>query len=255
MWRGYTDFKSYQKEDEMELSEFTKVRKTDSSLPVDIFVDDYFSYKRHDHPLWLYFRNGYNNENDYLPILINNSPIIPLKEYNLNISENDLSKIFTFIVTHLYSLINYANDKMDIDDFFEDLNPKHYSMAESKTPINEMATIKPKQSGLPCAIWVDESELYIKGGHGPRIKFQARKDNKDTHSWATMSLSKHPEIIHFPDNADISSQDIKMVTAFVIINYELLVRLIHGEIDYRTQFIPNIVKVDKHGNPILNGVI
>lgn len=41
--------------------------------------------------------------------------------------------------------------------------------------LNEMSNCRPRKTGLPVNIWIDEAETYKKSKHSKRIKFQINK--------------------------------------------------------------------------------
>lgn len=53
-----------------ELMEYARLRKSNTGLDVDVFVDDGGAYKRYGHPLWVYVRNGYSNDDPVFPIVV-----------------------------------------------------------------------------------------------------------------------------------------------------------------------------------------
>ena len=58
-----------------------------------------------------------------------------------------------------------------------------------------------------------------------------------------MQITNPPKIENFPKNADVSAKDLEILEKFVITNMNLLLQLANNEIDYRTQFLPNMIKV------------
>jgi hypothetical protein len=88
-------------------------------------------------------------------------------------------------------------------------------------------------------IWLDEGATY--NGHAPRLKFRASNEQRTTREFSSMLLTNPPTIENFPKNSPIKSKDIKKLEMFVINNLENLLKLSKGEIDYTTEFLPNII--------------
>ena len=109
----------YMIHDDLELLEFLLLRTTRTGLPVDIFVDDGLSYVRHKHPLWLYFKNGYCDTADVIPVSISNNPKILVQSPVLNISKSDLQKIFSFIVLNKKLIEKLGNDIIQNIEFLK----------------------------------------------------------------------------------------------------------------------------------------
>ena len=103
-----------------------------------------------------------------------------------------------------------------------------------------MVTLKTKDSNLPVDIWLDEGGTYH--GHAPRIKFKANNEQKTTREYSSMIISNPPIIENLPDNCPIRKKDLDKIKDFVIKNMELLLKLANNEIDYLTEFKPNIIK-------------
>lgn len=118
-WRGFYNFASYQAEDQLELMEYALLKPKFSGLNVALFVDDGGAYLRHDHPLWVYFRNGYTNSDNVLPISVDAfHPQVLVHEYTLTITEEDFRSIVDFIKQHASLLVDFANRKVSHIEFF-----------------------------------------------------------------------------------------------------------------------------------------
>ena len=101
-----------------------------------------------------------------------------------------------------------------------------------------MATLKKKRSGLPVNLYLDDSGSYVNGGHAPRIKFQAnRNDSSDTRQMIPMTISDDPEIpVDYKQQLDgVKENDIKTIKQFVIANKDNLLRLCDSSDDYDFQ--------------------
>lgn len=117
-WRGYDDFKSYQEKDDMEFHDFLPLRPKETGVPVEILLDDGSSYQRHEHPLFAYFKNGYNREDDYLPISVSYNPQIMVANPKLKISNEDLDKVKSFISSNKNGIEDLANEVIRGREFY-----------------------------------------------------------------------------------------------------------------------------------------
>jgi len=70
--------------------------------------------------------NGYTFESPYevLPISISKTPCVLLPEYQLNVSEEDLQKVYAFIIENYDDIVRLANDEIVNTDFKEILCKK-----------------------------------------------------------------------------------------------------------------------------------
>ena len=100
--------------------------------------------------------------------------------------------------------------------------------------LEEMSTLRKKDSGLPVNIYIDDSLSYKRGGHSKRIKFQTDMGNKPvTSSFATMKLNG--ELVEKTiQHLEISQKEINEIRNFVINNKECLSLVADMDLDYIT---------------------
>ena len=122
-WRGYEDFASYQDENPDELMEYAWLKPKFSGLNVDLFVDDGGAYLRHEHPLWVYFRNGYSRGDNVLPISVDGgNPQILVAQYELKISVEDFDSIVCFVKTNAELLTALVYRQLSHMEFLAGIN-------------------------------------------------------------------------------------------------------------------------------------
>lgn len=92
----------------------------ESGLPVKIWIDEGFAYLKYKHPLWLYFRNGYNEDAELDPIVIGCNPYRPY-DTPLQIINEDFGTLLDFVCKFQHEMLQVANMKYDINDFIENL--------------------------------------------------------------------------------------------------------------------------------------
>lgn len=234
-----TEAEQYQISSQDELMEFLWLKPNVTHLNVDIFVDDGMSYKRNNHTLLLFVRNGYDrNINTFIPISICNKPCVLDDQMDFNITYDDIFDIQDFIQNNLYELIALSDQKISQEQFINVLKYPVSQVAESKEILSEMATLRRCDSNLPVDIWLDEGATYQ--GHAPRIKFRASNEQRTTREYSSMLLVNPPTIENLPKNCPIRKKDIDKIKMFVINNLEMLLKLAKGEIDYITEFKPNM---------------
>lgn len=249
-WRGYANFDEYQKEDEMELMEFLKIWPDDSGIPVELWVDDGGSYIRHNHPLWLYFRNGKTIKDKFIPVSINDNPQIMVKNTKLNIDKTTFIKIITFIRRNKKNIIKLAKEQILNTDFLNNIKPVNPNLNEGL--VNEMATMNPQLTGLRVPIWVDEG---TSPQHMLRIKFQASKDQKYTRDFSSITVEDNPRIFNLPKKSNLDKRDLEAIKNFVVYNKDLLIALSKGIIKYNDEFLKYMTKIGKNGGPLYSPYI
>lgn len=94
-------------------------------LNVEIALDDNSFYKRNNYPLWLYFRNGYGEEKEWLPVLANDSLCkLPTMNMDLHISTTDFVAIYMFAKNFKEELEQLADGEIAISEFYEIIDEK-----------------------------------------------------------------------------------------------------------------------------------
>ena len=226
-----------------ELMEYMWLKPQITGLNVDIFVDDGGSYQRNGHTLLLWVRNGYSKSiAEFIPFSISNTPQILDENIDYNITYNDIFAIQDFIVFNLQNLALLANQKISQKEFVNTIKTPSYAITEKKEILSEMATLRAQDSNLPMDIWLDEGATYQ--GHAPRLKFRASNEQRTTREFSSMLLTDPPTIENMPSNSPIKKKDIDTLKSFVVKNLDLLLKLANGEIDYLTDFLPNMEIVD-----------
>ena len=132
------EYEEYRKENYDDSFEYNYFMPRHTGLDVEIALDSYESYKHFNHPLWLYFRNGYDRNNILLPLSISGNPTILVKGYKLNISNKSLRQLKSFVRKYYAYFVDYANRRIsdkDIDNII-----CNQSINESKELIVKMAT-------------------------------------------------------------------------------------------------------------------
>lgn len=233
---------NYKLNDLDELMEYMWLKPQYSKLNVDIFIDDGGAYERYDHPLLLYVRNGYDRSvNSFIPFSVSEKPFVLDDDIDFNISYDDIYSVMDFIQFNLDILIAMSKSQISHDEFVSHIKfVPAYVLAESKKILCEMATLRTNDSNLPVDIWLDEGATFQ--GHAPRIKFRASNEQRTTREFSSMLITNPEQIENMPDNSPLRKKDIEKIQDFVTNNMDLLLKLSNGEIDYRTEFLPNMVK-------------
>lgn len=82
--------------------------------------------------------------------------------------------------------------------------------------------------------------LYL--GHAPRIKFKASKEQRNTREYSTMLIDDPNQIENMPKRSFLKAKELEIIKDFVINNREALLKLANKEIDYKNDFLPNMIK-------------
>lgn len=220
-----------------DLYDYTYIKKG-KYLPVDIAVDTSFSYEVLGIIPSLMIRNGYEYQNEFIPIPLCADPH-RFQHSDLNITLNDYYTVENFVAKNYKQLLQIAHDEIDL---FSDFLWK-YKLTENTTLINEMAMVRPSQSGLKKKIWLDDGNTFEKGGHWLRIKVQDKGQN--SHNWPTLTIPDYKWI----GGEDIDNEEKKRVVKYVKLNIELLTALLLKKIDIE-EYLTHAYKVDDKGLPI-----
>ena len=92
----------------------------------------------------------------------------------------------------------------------------------------EMANLRPRRTGLPMTIWVQEPSDDTRTQHGPRIKAgRQHGDRFDPADSVTVTVEENPKII----GIGLRNHDQRLVREFVRANREPLLDLWNHRID------------------------
>ncbi len=259
-WRKKMTSPDYYAVRKHEYSLFFWITSDESGFKMDILVDTDNISKYNNHPLWIYFFNGYDKNNSkVIPVVVSKNPYMPYP-VNLKITQQEYNEFIDFIKTCRTGLKMVANKKIDIIDllntYYFSKFSKNYHINEGNVYIdnqiyalNEMPTYSQDVTGLPFEIWIDTTKSFMNSGHSNsyRLKFQYPENNKDFNTWPTM-LIPSKEIRN--NKKQIPSKIINSLSVFVDVNKDLLLKTAKGEVK-ATDFKTLVTKVDKDGNIII----
>ena len=192
----------YNLTDADELMEYLWLRPDVTGLNVDVFVDDGGSYERNGHDLILFARNGYNKSvSEFIPFLVGGGATVLDSKMPFHITYDDVFDIQDFICDNLDILKALSDQKISQRTFVSRLKMRRTLVAEGKTLIAEMATLRMKDSNLPMDVWLDEGATFQ--GHAPRLKFRASHEQRTTREYSSMLLTNPPTIENMPKDSQI----------------------------------------------------
>lgn len=267
--KRYEITKQYKEYHSDEISEFIHIyTKFHPWLHVDILLDDDEQYIINKHPLWIYFRNSYNNDIiDFIPLVITPTYCYIPMDVKLNISYYDFDEVRQFCMTFYNIIKSIADCKVDSSELVIAANNMwshliNESSIGNKHPLFEMAKLPKSISGLPRDLYIDEDRSYIRGGHGPRIKFQEPLDIKTKRKWSSIDYKPSmtldtslDELDYFPstllkkENEKISNTELNHIKYFILANAQLLKDVADEIYDFE-YFKQHFKKVDANGNII-----
>lgn len=248
------DLKSFKefKRDEMWL--FEKLLP-DGYIPVEILIDTEHAYKKFDHPLWLYFQDKYGGESDFrnwVPITIEDVPTIPFdisKTRKFKIPLPLMNKLARWIIDNQKVLKDIADG--EIENIREELrvnsvaNALVESYEESNMLLTEMSTIKKKDTGLPCDIYIDNTGASKNTGHQERIKFDNGENGSNPRNWSVITVYGDKRLKG--PKGKLSDSDIKKLISFVDYNKDNIIKISDQKIDIE-DFKKQMIRIDKSGN-------
>jgi hypothetical protein len=114
---------------------------------------------------------------------------------------------------------------------------------EENLRIEEMATLRKSDSGLPANLYLDDTGSWSKSGHWKRIKFQPNTgDRPVTRDMVPMSIDDSPKILVKNIKVALNAKQLEQIKAFVRANKDLLLQLANAEISI-LEFGRKMVKV------------
>ena len=101
-----------------DLMEYMWLRPKDTGLGVDIFIDDGGAYIRHDEPLLLWVRNGYDKSvGEFIPVSVSPDPQILNDTIPIRITDVDVQAVRKYIVAKMDFLQALADRKISQIEF------------------------------------------------------------------------------------------------------------------------------------------
>ena len=98
------------------LIEYARLTTQSTGLPVEIFVDDGDAYLRNKHPLWVYVRDGYGDEHEYVRVRLYPQPAV--LDTPQRVPPADLQRVLQFVSRHAGALQRLANGDIDHNEFY-----------------------------------------------------------------------------------------------------------------------------------------
>lgn len=237
----HEEFESFFEETD-KTTEFYYLSKEKTGLNVDFYIDDCSSYKRHNHPLWAYFCNGYSHNEQLIPISISYKPIIEIANCSINIPSIDISSIVIFIKQNINALQNIADENIDSVELLKNITkfqPRFY-VAEASAAINEMAKIEDAYSNLGFNIFIDATPRNT-NHNDYRLKYPINKEaeqGNNSNNFTPMSISENPEFLP-PNmikvyNAKADMKRKAIMQDFIRTHYKELQAVYDGILDLNT---------------------
>lgn len=210
------------------------VKKT--GLPVDIQVDNNMTFSFMEHPVWIYFRNSYdNNSNEWIPLVVSKQPYLPYPNKRIKITNEDFEEIIDFVYEFRRELKALALSKISTISFIRLVNEYKQSLNEGviigNRHLNEMSVLQKWDSRLPLRLWIDNTGSWKKSQHNERLKVENPFGEDKTDKWMPIILTGEVRVAH-PDKMDKKcKKHIKEVLAFVNKYKEDIISITRGQSD------------------------
>lgn len=211
-----------------DLIEYLLLSPKETGLKVNIWIDSGGAFKLNEHPILSFFVDSYdiNNLTDVIPIDMKSlDKSIMFVPEDLNINIEDYLDIIKYLKLNQKIITDVAEQKITLLEF--------YQSDKVVNILNEMPVLDPKVSFLPITLWLDNG---THPQHGPRIKFKASNEQKNSKNFSTMTISDEPVIHHLPKQCFLNNKQLNKIKEFVIINKEILLALARNEINLREFF-------------------
>ena len=181
----------------------------ETGLPVIIWIDEDYAFERYNHPLWIYFVNGYDEESRLAPIVVCEEPYLPY-DTSLKITNEDFEILKTFVRTFRKELQAVAEREMEIEDFQKFIEEDYYYLLHPYKEVKDAGygfTIVRNKEGLLNYV-NSERELLSEKWFYQAFPFKSRKgevyvyaiaDAGDKQHWEPYKLYTNGEIKVFED--------------------------------------------------------
>ncbi len=100
--------------------------------------------------------------------------------------------------------------------------------------LQELATLRKKDSKLPVNLYIDDSISYKRGRHSKRVKFQTNHGNKPNTRGSFSSMTLDGKVVEktLPSHLEISQKDLDKIRNFVLNNKDCLSLIADFELEY-----------------------
>lgn len=208
------DYKWYVLKDSSDISDYDIINGNDFGLPVDIAVDYFHNYRNKGIPYHMYFRNGYNRQNEWIAVSVDDDPHVFGKP-KIKIAKSDLQRVKLFVKRHKEQLIRIATDDIIA-------NCEQVLLSENREILTELAILTPEETGLSRKLWIDNGGTYKQGGHWIRVKVESPKGKDSSRGWTTYNLGTNEWIKG--DECDIKKKEEKEIEKFISLNIEMITK-------------------------------
>lgn len=217
-------------------------RKT-FGIPLDLYFDETGWAAERGLPPCVYVRNGYYRDVDEWFLVTIEDDVIPYMPKKLKVSKADLSMTLIFITRNAHKIKKMGvGGDYSFSDFIDDIGTN--LLTEKKEAINEMAKLKPKETGLPKEIWIDEGGTFKKGGHWLRLKVQTGNSTK-SNEWATLTL---PDYV-WRGGESLSEKEKQLIVKYARVNVSLLTQVLLSQMTFPT-YKAKSYKLDAKGEAV-----
>ena len=103
------------------LMEYAKLGKEMTGLNIGIYADDGRAFERNQHDIWVFARDGYGDEGQFVRILVSDEPTV--LDIPQRITADDLQQVINFIKNHVETLRQFATDEIDHLAFYRTIAP------------------------------------------------------------------------------------------------------------------------------------
>lgn len=224
-WKYYNNFAKFEDEHPDYSFEFCLFTPERTGLTVDVVLDETANHVYDGHPLFMCFRNGGDDCDEYVPVAVHRfHPFIMDRNIQINIPQADVKAILKFVRKHYYTIVDYGHGHITRESIVKAFKRKRLSEGR----LDEMPVINGEDIGLPFDIWVDTVKRNMK--HGKRVKFKTN-DSKFSRGWSSMTIDKvEPRIFNMDGQTSVKSKDIEKLKDFVRMNYEPLTLAADGKV-------------------------
>jgi len=226
-----TDFEVFTLDDML-----TTLTKSETGLPVNIWLDSCGLYLDWGYGKIIKFQNDHGNRSNlsnslFMSVSKDAPQVISKDSAKVNIRSRDIEALKLFVVNNYSLLSKLADEKIGWRTFFDKMI-RYLNVGGS---VKEMSNMRKVDTKLPVNIWIDISQTYHKGKHGKRLKFQNDYGDKfNRENLLTMTISKDdPQVIDDDKHrVKLKSKDIEALKNFIRVNYDILAKIADARITW-----------------------
>ena len=201
-----------------------------------VLVDGREAYKTYNHPLWVLFQNGFEEDAPFVPLTVGD---IPHLYYNvtLRIPKATFNNLCRYVSANRKLLKDLA-DRVETTASYRTYARLYEAYDNSNSLLYEMSNLLGSETGLQGTIWLDSGERWKKGRYYKRVKFDIHGDRSKS-----VSIGTTDEVKLHNDVPEKYQQEVRNARNWVGYNLFAINKVLDGEMSVK-EFTEHMTRME-----------